>query len=72
METGGRKKVHSDFEEINAYVYHSGRGALLDLVIWCLGPYVDDTREYGPFRLWLARVTRSVVRKCLVRVEEGS
>ena len=70
METGGREKVHSDFEEINAYVYHSGHGALLDIVIWCLGPYVDDTREYGPCRLWLARATRSVVR-CLVRVEEG-
>ena len=70
METGGREKVH-DFEEINAYVYHSGHGALLDIVIWCLGPYVDDTREYGPCRLWLARATRSVVRRCLVRVEEG-
>ena len=64
--------MHSDFEEINAFVYHSGRGAMLDVVIWCLGPYVDDTREYGPLRLWLARATRSVVRRCLVRVEEGN
>ncbi len=69
-ELGGSEKVHSDFEEINAYVYHSAHGALLDIVIWCLGPYVDETREYGPFRLWLAWATRLAVRRCLVRVED--
>lgn len=64
--------MQSDFEEINAYVYHTGRGALLDIVIWCLGPYVDDTREYGPLRRWLARATRLVVRRCVVGVGEGN
>ena len=63
--------MNSDFEEFNAYVYHSGHGALLDIVIWCLGPYVDETRAYGPPRIWLARTTRFVVRRCLHRVEEG-
>jgi hypothetical protein len=71
MEARESGRVDSDFEEINAYVYHSGRGALLDLVIWCLGPYVDDSREYGRLRVWLARATRSVVRRYLVWVEEG-
>ena len=55
--------MHSGFEETNAFVYHSLRGALLDVVIWCLGPYVDDAPEYGRLRLWLARTTRSVVRR---------
>ncbi len=52
-----------EFEELNAYVYHSAQGALLDVVIWCLGPYVDDTRGYGPARLYLARATRTIVRR---------
>ena len=54
--------MHSEFQELNAYAYHSIRGALLDLVIWCLGPYVDDSREYGLFRLCLAVVTRRLCR----------
>jgi len=63
--------VHdSQFAEINAYVYHSARGLVLDGVIWCLGPYVDDTREYGMFRVVLARGTRAVLRRwCLARSE---
>lgn len=56
--------MNSDFEEINAYVYHSIHGALLDVVIWCLGPYVDETRAYGRLRIVLARATRAVVRRC--------
>ena len=56
--------MHSEFEELNAYAYHATRGALLDVVIWCLGPYVDDAREYGLFRIRLANVTRAVVRRC--------
>ena len=56
--------MNSDFEEINAYVYHSIHGALLDVVIWCLGPYVDETRQYGRARVCLARATRAVVRRC--------
>ncbi len=72
MEARRKWEVNTEFEEFNAFVYHSGRGALLDVVIWCLGPYVDDTREYGRLRVRLARATRAVVRRCLVRVKEGS
>jgi hypothetical protein len=54
--------VIADFAEINAYVYYSAQGAVLDGVIWCLGPYVDDSRDYGWLRVLLARATRSVLR----------
>ena len=53
---------HSQFAELNAYVYHSAQGALLDVVIWCLGPYVDGSRPYGLFRIHLAHATRAVAR----------
>jgi len=63
--------VHdSQFAEINAYVYHSARGVVLDIVIWCLGPYVDDTREYGVLRIVMARGTRAFLRRwCMARPE---
>lgn len=54
----------SRFQEINEHVYHSAHGAILDVVIWCLGPYVDDTRDYGLCRMYLARWTRTAVRRC--------
>ena len=54
----------SQFAEINAYIYHSARGACLDVVIWCLGPYVNESHVYGLGRVWLARATRAVVRRC--------
>ena len=47
----------SQFEELNLYAYHTLRGAVLDVVIWCLGPIVDDTRSYGPVRRCLAVAT---------------
>jgi hypothetical protein len=50
--------MYSDFAEFNLFVYHSVVNAFLDLVIWCLGPYVDDSREYGFFRCYLAVATR--------------
>jgi hypothetical protein len=59
---GGTADVYSDFEQLNAYVYHSARGAVFDGLIWCLGPYVDDSRVYGFFRVLLARSTKTVVR----------
>ncbi len=59
---------NSDFGEVNAYVYHSVRGAFYDGVIWCLGPVVDDSRDYPLFRLWLAAVTFRVCR-CFIRAE---
>jgi hypothetical protein len=57
------RAVYTDFEDFNAYVYYSTRSAALDVVIWCLGPYVDDTRPYGAARIALARLTRWLVRK---------
>jgi hypothetical protein len=57
--------VNSEFEDLNAYVYHSARGAFFDALIWCLGPYVDDTRPYGFLRVLVARMTRSAVRRWL-------
>lgn len=54
--------MYSDFEDLNAYVYHSARGVVFDALIWCLGPYVDASRGYGCFRVLLARFTKTVVR----------
>ena len=45
------------FEDLNLYVYHRARCVLLDGVIWCLGPVVDDSRAYGILRLCLAVAT---------------
>jgi hypothetical protein len=55
--------MHGDFEELNAYVYHSARGAVYDVVIWCLGPYVEPTRPHGRLRRILGVATRSAVRR---------
>lgn len=63
--------VHSEFAEINAYVYHSARGVLLDCVIWCLAPYIDETRTYGWLRCHLARATRALVRRVwIARIDD--
>ena len=58
--------VNSAFEEFNLLVYHSLRGVFFDAVIWCLGPFVDDSRDYGRFRCYLALATRHVCRTWLV------
>ncbi len=60
---------NSGFAEVNAYVYHSARGAFYDGVIWCLGPIVDDTRDYVRPRLWLAELTYRVCR-WFIRAED--
>ena len=57
----------SAFEELNLFAYHSACGVFYDFVIWCLGPFVDDSREYGLFRCCLAAVTRRVCLRLLVR-----
>jgi hypothetical protein len=59
--------LYTDFEDLNLYVYNSAHGALLDGVIWCLGPYVDRQARYGPFRLCLAWATRTILRRCYLR-----
>jgi hypothetical protein len=61
--------VYTDFEDINAYVYHSARSAWLDVLIWCLGPYVDGSRDYGVLRLYLAHAVRAVLRRWF-RIED--
>ncbi|MBZ5639061.1 MAG: hypothetical protein LAO51_09955 [Acidobacteriia bacterium] len=53
--------MYSDFEELNLFAYWALVNGLLDAVLWCLGPYVDDSREYGLFRHALAEVTRRLV-----------
>lgn len=55
--------MHTDFEEFNAFVYYSTRAMFLDVVIWCLGPYVDDSRDFGRPRIYLAQATRALVRR---------
>jgi hypothetical protein len=61
--------VYSWFEELNLHVYNSARGLVYDCVIWCLGPLIDDSREYGLFRLYLAAVTYRICRR-LLKVED--
>ena len=62
LEAAKELSVDADFNELNAYVYHSAHAAFLDGVIWCLGPFVDDSRSYGVFRVMLALCMRSLVR----------
>ena len=50
--------MNPDFAAINLHVYHSVVSVFLDAVIWCLGPYADDSRDYGLARHLLARLTR--------------
>jgi hypothetical protein len=61
--------VFTRFEELNLHVYNSVRGLAYDCVIWCLGPLVDESREYGLFRLYLAAATFKICRRVL-RVED--
>jgi hypothetical protein len=65
MEIETRGPMHSDFEETNLILYYGLANLFLDAVIWCLGPYVDDSREYGVARLCLAMVTRRLCRTWL-------
>lgn len=59
--------MHSTFEEFNLFLYHSARGLFYDVVIWCLGPLVDESREYGMARCYLAAATRRACRAWMVR-----
>jgi hypothetical protein len=64
--------MYSQFEELNLFVYYSARGLILDLLIWCLGPFVDDSRTYGAFRLYLAHATRALLRKWYLAEKKSS
>lgn len=61
--------MFSAFEEFNLFVYWALVNGVLDVILWCLGPYVDDSREYGWFRHLLAAVTSRVIRVWLLRHE---
>jgi len=54
--------MHTGFEDFNLYVYNSIRGLFLDLVIWCLGPMVYESRDYGLLRHYLAFATAKACR----------
>ncbi len=57
------------FLEFNLYAYWTLVNGLLDVALWCLAPYIDDSHEYGPARRVLAVATRWVVRIWLSRRE---
>lgn len=57
--------MRAESQEFNLFVYLFSLNLFLDLVIWCLGPYVDDTREYRLPRLYLAVATRGLCRRWL-------
>lgn len=52
----------ASFNELNLQIYNLALGRFYDGVIWCLGPFVDDSREYGYFRCCLALATRRICR----------
>ena len=52
----------ADFVHFNLYVYYSMQGMVLDVVIWCLAPMIDDKREYGLLRMFLAGAMLGVCR----------
>jgi hypothetical protein len=54
--------MRSDFEELNLFAYYALVNGVLDILLWCLGPRVDDSREYGWLRHALAEVTSRVLR----------
>ena len=58
--------MRSDFQELNLFAYHTVCGVFYDCVIWCLGPIVDDSREYRLFRYYLAAITRKLCLRLLV------
>ncbi len=60
---------HSDFSEVNAYIYHSARNLFYDGVIWCLAPLIEDSRSFGRVRIIIATVTCTICRRVL-RVED--
>jgi hypothetical protein len=54
--------MHSDFEEFNLFAYYALVNGVLDILLWCLGPHVDGSREYGWFRHALAIATGRLIR----------
>jgi hypothetical protein len=54
--------VREEFEEFNVFVYYSLLNGLLDFLLWCLEPIIDDQREYSVPRMYLAAATRGICR----------
>ena len=57
------------FLELNLYAYWALVNGVLDVILWCLAPYIDDSREYGLARRLLAVGTHRAVRIWLQRRE---
>ena len=57
--------MQDTFREFNVFIYCSTVSAFLDVVLWCLGPFVDDARDYSFPRLVLAVTTRKACRAWL-------
>ena len=54
--------MQTRFEEINLYAYNTMRGKFYDLLIWCLEPVIEDSRDFGLTRLYLAAITCKLYR----------
>jgi hypothetical protein len=59
--------MRTQFEQLNVFAYYSIINVFLDMIIWCLGPFVDNSREYNVPRLYLAVATRKLCRAWLSR-----
>lgn len=59
--------MQTQFEQFNTHLYYTVIGVFLDVVIWCLGPLVDEERDYARPRLYLAAITRHLCRRALLR-----
>ncbi len=57
--------MQDSFREFNLFVYWGAVNVILDAVLWCLRPYIDDSRPYGVPRLYLAVATRRACRAWL-------
>jgi len=57
------------FLEFNLYTYWVLVNGVLDVILWCLAPYIDDSREYGLARRLLAVATHRVVRMWVLHRE---
>jgi hypothetical protein len=59
--------MQTAFEELNLYAYHTVQGVFYDVLIWCLGPFVEESREYGLARCLLANLTCRLCRRWFVK-----
>ena len=63
--------LHEPLTEANLLAYHRLRSAIFDIIIWCLGPLVDESRPFSVGRRWLARVTCMVCRPYFSRLAKS-